>query len=228
MTALQGKTILITSGGTVEKWDEVRGHTNLAKGTIGCYLTQAALRQGANVILLHGYFAQVPAVQENLRLVSFMGIDDLSAKIEELVTGERIDAVIMTAAISDWVVDKMLDQEGNLLGENGKISSDTPPVVHFKKAPKVITRIKEWAPDTLLVGFKLEHTADPEYLLHRANLRMETWRADVAVANASSSLHTEQTNHYIVQKGGTEVEVCGNKQETAERLLRTLAHRFAK
>ena len=37
---LQGKTVLITSGGTFEKWDNVRGHTNLSKGTMGCYLAE--------------------------------------------------------------------------------------------------------------------------------------------------------------------------------------------
>jgi phosphopantothenoylcysteine synthetase/decarboxylase len=226
MTSLQGKKILITSGGTVEKWDEVRGHTNLAKGTMGTFLAEEALRNGAEVIYLHGYFAQTPAPHPQMRTESFMGIEDLSDKIETFVTGEHVDAVIMTAAISDWVVEKMLDQEGNLIGENGKISSDNPPVVYFKKAPKVITRIKNWAPETLLVGFKLEHTDDPDYLLQRAHVRMETWRADYTVANASASLHTSQTNHYIVSKAG-DVEVCGSKQETAVALLKTLGERLA-
>lgn len=225
MTHLQGKTILITSGGTVEKWDEVRGHTNLARGTMGSYLTNVALEQGANVIYVHGYFAQKPASHPRLRYVPFMGIEDLGNSIKTLLTEEPVDAVIMTAAVSDWVVDKMTDQEGNPIGENGKISSDQPPIVYFKKAPKVITSIKDWRPDVFLVGFKLEHTDDPEYLLHRANLRMETWRADLTVANASSSLHTEQTPHYIVAKDGA-VEVCANKEETAIALMDTLAKKL--
>ncbi len=45
MSLLKGKKILITSGGTLEKWDNVRGHTNLAKGTIGCYLVYTAILQ---------------------------------------------------------------------------------------------------------------------------------------------------------------------------------------
>lgn len=32
---MKGKKVLITSGGCLEKWDQVRGHTNMAKGTIG-------------------------------------------------------------------------------------------------------------------------------------------------------------------------------------------------
>lgn len=217
----QHPTILITAGGTLEKWDEVRGHTNLARGTMGCYLAEQALQTGAQVVYLHGYFAQLPEPHPNLRLVSFMGIDDLADKLQTALTTEKIDAVIMTAAVSDWVVDKMLDQNGNLITDTGKISSDNPPVVHFKKAPKVISRIKDWRPDTFLVGFKLEHNADPDYLLQRSRQRMDTWRADLVVANAASSLYTEVTPHYLVPLTG-EVTVCPDKKSTAERLLQLL------
>ena len=40
---MKGKKILITSGGCLEKWDQVRGHTNLAKGTIGKILAEEAM-----------------------------------------------------------------------------------------------------------------------------------------------------------------------------------------
>lgn len=218
MQNLKGKTILITSGGTLEKWDEVRGHTNLARGTMGRYLAELALAQGAYVIYLHGYFAAAPDAQPNLQLQSFMGIESLAYEIRTLLRERPVDAVIMTAAVSDWVVDKMVDPHGNLITDTGKISSDTPPVVHFKKAPKVISQIKDWSPATTLVGFKLEHTTDESYLLGRARQRLEAWRADLCVANASSSLHTEITPHYIVSRDG-DVVTCSSKQETAQMLL---------
>ncbi|TCP58293.1 DNA/pantothenate metabolism flavoprotein [Tumebacillus sp. BK434] len=217
----QHHTILITAGGTLEKWDEVRGHTNLARGTMGCYLAEQALAGGAQVVYLHGYFAQLPASHPKLRLVPFMGIADLGEKLQAVLTTEEIHAVIMTAAVSDWVVDKMFDQQGNPITDTGKISSDNPPVVHFKKAPKVISKIKDWRPDTFLVGFKLEHNADPDYLLQRSRQRMETWRADLVVANASRSLYSEATPHYLVPRSG-EVVVCPDKKTTAERLLQAL------
>ncbi|ARU59937.1 hypothetical protein CBW65_01835 [Tumebacillus avium] len=223
----QHPTILITAGGTLEKWDEVRGHTNLARGTMGCYLAEQALETGVQVVYLHGYFAQFPEPHPNLRLLPFMGIADLAEKMQTALTTEKIDAVIMTAAVSDWVVDKMLDQEGNLITDTGKISSDNPPVVHFKKAPKVISRIKDWSPDTFLVGFKLEHNADPDYLLQRSRQRMDTWRADLVVANAASSLYTAATPHYLVPRTG-EVTVCPDKKTAAAQLLQLLSHQLAK
>lgn len=222
MELLTGKKILITSGGTVEKWDEVRGHTNLARGTIGKYLVGEALQRGADVILLHGYFAETPPDAPGLRKESFMGIDDLTEKIRARVIEESVDAVIMTAAVSDWVVDFMTDAHGNRIAENGKIQSDVLPIVHFKKAPKVITEIKNWRPDLFLVGFKLEHTDDESYLVQRARTRMETWRADLTVANPSTSLHTEDAPHYLVPQSG-DVQIGRGKKHTAAALMDILS-----
>ena len=62
--------------------------------------------------------------------------------MKSIITHEKVDAVIMAAAGSDWIVDKICDQEGNVLDMNGKISSDIAPIIHFQKAPKVLKQIK--------------------------------------------------------------------------------------
>ncbi|PFA69180.1 hypothetical protein CN378_04705 [Bacillus sp. AFS015802] len=222
MSQLKGKKILFTSGGTLEKWDNVRGHTNLAKGTIGCYLAEEALKQEAEVIYLHGYFAKLPENHPNLRLIPFEGIEDLGEKIKTTVQSEAVDVVIMAAAGSDWVVDKVLDSQGNPLPESGKMSSDEPPIIHFKKAPKVLSQIKKWNPDVLLVGFKLEHSEDQDYLFQRANLRMETSGAEYMVANKTSSLYGEEAEHFIVSKGQSPQKYA-SKKDTAEGLIHILA-----
>ena len=43
---MQEKKVLITSGGCLEKWDQVRGHTNLAKGTIGRIIAEELMTKG--------------------------------------------------------------------------------------------------------------------------------------------------------------------------------------
>ncbi|MCR2823165.1 phosphopantothenoylcysteine decarboxylase domain-containing protein [Lederbergia panacisoli] len=222
MSSLKGKKILITSGGTLEKWDNVRGHTNLAKGTIGCYLAEEALKKEAEVIYLHGYFAKLPQNHRKLRVTQFEGIFDLGEKIKKIVQTEHIDVVIMAAAGSDWVVDKVLDQRGNPILEAGKMSSDEPPIIHFKKAPKVLSQIKKWNPNLLLVGFKLEHTDDIDYLLERANLRMTASNAEFMVANKTGSLYGEAAEHYIISKFQTPIKYI-SKKDTAEGLMNVLA-----
>ena len=56
--------------------------------------------------------------------------------MKSIITHEKVDAVIMAAAGSDWVVDKICDQEGNVLDMNGKISSDIAPIIHFQRHRK--------------------------------------------------------------------------------------------
>ena len=215
---LKGKTIVITSGGTFEKWDNVRGHTNLSKGTMGCYLAEAALAKGAHVIYMHGYFAQLPEHKENMRLVRFEGIEDLAEQLKTIVQNEKVDYCIMAVAGSDWLVDKVYDQAGNELTEKGKMPSDEPPIIHFKKAPKILAQIKNWSPDLTLVGFKLEATEDEQYLIDRATLRMENAQADVMVANSSKSLYGAMEPHYIIAQNGKIVKVDG-KQAAATALI---------
>lgn len=223
MGNLQGKKILITSGGTLEKWDLVRGHTNLSKGTMGCFLAEAAYSAGADVFYLHGYFAKLPNNANFMRTIMFEGIEDLGGKVKSIVQSEKIDVVIMAAAGSDWIIDKVFDQSGNLLEEKGKMPSNEPPIIHFKTAPKVLGQIKSWAPNTTLVGFKLEATDDLDFLISRAKLRMDTSNAQYMVANSSNSLYGAEEPHFIVADDGNVVRVEG-KEKTANMLIDLLAN----
>ncbi|MBU5213900.1 phosphopantothenoylcysteine decarboxylase [Heyndrickxia oleronia] len=128
----------------------------------------------------------------------------------------------MTAAGSDWVVDKVLDQLGNPILKSGKMSSDEPPIIHFKKAPKVLSQIKKWNPNLLLVRFKLEHTNDIDYLFERANLRMTASNAEFMVANKTGSLYGEEVEHYILSKSQPPKKYI-NKKDTAVGLINLLA-----
>lgn len=219
---MQGKTVLITSGGTLEKWDNVRGHTNLSKGIMGCYLAEEALKQGANVIYMHGYFAKLPHHAQQMTLVSFEGIEDLGAKLKKAVQQDAVDIVIMAAAGSDWLVDKVFDQAGNEMTEQGKMPSDEPPIIHFKKAPKILAQIKTWQPNVTLVGFKLEATTEVAELVARATKRMQSSQASFMVANSAKSLYGEHEPHWIINAAGEAVKANG-KEQAAEALFRCLA-----
>ena len=219
---MQGKTVLITSGGTLEKWDNVRGHTNLSKGIMGCHLAEEALKQGANVIYMHGYFAKLPHHAQQMTLVSFEGIEDLGAKLKKAVQQDAVDIVIMAAAGSDWLVDKVFDQAGNEMTEQGKMPSDEPPIIHFKKAPKILAQIKTWQPNVTLVGFKLEATIEVAELVARATKRMQSSQASFMVANSAKSLYGEHEPHWIINAAGEVVKANG-KEQAAEALFRCLA-----
>jgi len=215
---LKGKKVLITSGGTFEKWDNVRGHTNLSKGTMGCYLADYAYEKGADVIYMHGYFTQLPEQKSNMQLVEFSGIGDLGDKLKRIVQNQMIDFIIMSVAGSDWLVDKIFDQAGNELTNQDKMPSDDPPIVHFKKAPKILAKVKDWSPQSKLIGFKLEATEDEQFLIDRAKLRMEASKADCMVANSSKSLYGVMEPHYIISAAG-DIEKVDGKLAAAKVLI---------
>lgn len=89
--------------------------------------------------------------------------------------------------------------------------SDEPPIIHFKKAPKVLGQIKGWSPNTTLIGFKLEATDDVDYLIERAKLRMESSNAEYMVANSSNSLYGVEEPHFIISKEGEVLKVEGKE-----------------
>lgn len=214
---MAGKTILITSGGCLEKWDEVRGHTNLATGAMGKLIAEEFLKQGDSVIYLHGYFSVKPVGGEgqNLHIEKFMGILDLEKQMKKIINRENIDVVIMAAAGSDWIIDYLADQNGEIISQGGKISSENPPIIHLKKAPKILKQIKSWDANLLLVGFKLESDLNKDALIKRAEIRMLDSDADYMVANSSESLYTQETVHYIFDKE-MNIHEHVNKVETAK------------
>lgn len=73
-----------------------------------------------------------------------------------------------------------------------------------------------------LVGFKLEHTDNIDYLFERANLRMAASNAEFMVANKTGSLYGEEAEHYIVSKFQTPKKYI-SKKDTAEGLINLLA-----
>ncbi len=140
---MKGKKVLITSGGCLEKWDQVRGHTNMAKGTIGRIIAEELISKGAYVIYLHGYFAEKPNdINNQLELHPFEGIVDLQDKMKSIITHEKSMRLLWQRLDLIGLWTRFVDQEGNVLDMNGKISSDIAPIIHFQKAPKVLKQIK--------------------------------------------------------------------------------------
>ncbi|MEB8126906.1 phosphopantothenoylcysteine decarboxylase [Staphylococcus succinus] len=217
------KNILIITGGCIEKWDDVRGHTNLATGSIGTYLSNELSNYDFNIYYLSGYTSKQPDPLDNIKdRQTFLGIVDLRDKAKAIILQHDIDIVIMSAAGSDWIFDYIEDKEtGEILDNNNKISSDIVPVVHLKKAPKVLKLFKEWKKDLFVVGFKLE----TEDIIERALKRMKSSDVDVMIANHANSLQNHGVHHHIITRENDVIE-AHNKKETAQQLSKLLNEKF--
>jgi len=95
---LKGKKVVITAGGTQEALDPVRYLTNRSSGKQGYAIAQAALDEGAQVVLISAPTALTPpagASQINIRSSAEM----LDAVLRESADA---DALIMAAAVADF------------------------------------------------------------------------------------------------------------------------------
>jgi phosphopantothenoylcysteine decarboxylase/phosphopantothenate--cysteine ligase len=95
---LQGKTVLVSAGGTREPLDAVRFVGNRSSGRMGVALAAEARRRGADVTLLAANLA-VPA-PAGVELVETPTAADLER--EAIARAVEADVVVMAAAVADY------------------------------------------------------------------------------------------------------------------------------
>jgi phosphopantothenoylcysteine decarboxylase / phosphopantothenate---cysteine ligase len=95
---LQGKTVLVSAGGTREPLDAVRFVGNRSSGRMGIALAAEARRRGAEVTLLAANLA-MPA-PAGVEVVDTPTAADLER--EAIARGAEADVVVMAAAVADY------------------------------------------------------------------------------------------------------------------------------
>jgi phosphopantothenate--cysteine ligase len=105
--------ILITSGGTSEKIDQVRKITNMSRGNLGKEICNYAVRNpNVNQIFYLSPSYAFPSFKDNkLTLVECDSVADLSKNLQHILKNEKIDVVIHSMAISDYTVDFLFSME---------------------------------------------------------------------------------------------------------------------
>lgn len=215
--------ILITSGGTKVPIDDVRHIGNMSSGRFASSVATEFLQSGHVVFFLHANGSKTP-FQIDSDLANFEGFYNTNREVcrkynlfdacsgrytqipyydfneylnqfENLVSNFQFDAVISMAAVSDYGVDKT----------EGKISSSTAPSIQLKPLPKVINCVKELAPETKLVAFKLLVNATEEQFHNAANKVFINSKADLVVGNDLSEI-----------KKGKHSIIIFNKNESGE------------
>ena len=97
--------ILITSGGTSEKIDNVRKITNSSTGKLGCKIAEtfASIREIDKIWYICGKSAPIP---QNTKLESIVieSTDDLLKVIMNICGRNHIDVVVHAMAVSDYYV----------------------------------------------------------------------------------------------------------------------------
>ena len=219
--------LLITSGGTSEKIDQVRSITNHSTGKLGALIANSFLAQGDQVTLITTRNAIKPAAHPNLTIQIIENVQELFEMMKPLV--KTHDVLIHSMAVSDYTPIYMTGFEQittsqdlteflNKTNKQSKISSkDNYQVLFLKQTPKIISQVKKWNPNICLIGFKLLVDVSKEKLLTVARGSLTKNQAEIIVANDLSDISDNQHRAYLVKINS--VIKADTKEEIAQQLV---------
>ena len=210
--------ILVTAGNTQTPIDKVRCLTNIFSGRTGAQIAVQGFRMGHAVTLLTSRPESVvevaggePPAGARWTVERYRTFDDLASLLRQVILDRNYDAVIHSAAVSDYRVEGtyapgLLTQFDPVSGrwnsanndprlvdrQAGKIKSDEPELwLRLTRTPKLVDSIKrDWAFRGLLVKFKLEVGIDDDELLAIAERSRLQSQADFMVANTLEGAST--------------------------------------
>lgn len=202
--------ILVTAGNTAVPIDKVRSITNVFLGTTGTLIAMYLSNLGYKVTLLTSsehliYLSKLtiipdylqdfnrqaneyPYKPENLKVIPFITYDDLYKNMEQQICTGSFDAVIHSAAVSDYKVAGLAIINNNKLvklDNSSKVSSNYQDLyLHLVPTEKIIDKIRnEWGFTGRLVKFKLQSGISDKELIKIATQSMLHSKADMIVAN---------------------------------------------
>lgn len=211
--SLKNKKILVTCGPTWVPIDAVRVVSNVSSGALGQCVALDCARAGAKVTILEGPVT-VPLSSRSIRILKFCFFDELQKLLKQELR-KNVDAVIHAAAVADYKLKKPVRH---------KLSSDAKTLrLGFVPTPKLIRIIKQSAPKTFLVGFKLE-TAVSRRSAHRKALDLfRDADCDVVVANQSTA---RGYKGFILDKQNTVSTGTTDRKKMSKALVRILSERL--
>ncbi len=218
---LRGRRVLVTSGPTRAPLDEVRFLTNKSTGRLGALIAEAALETGADVTFVFGRGSDLPVVRggrlDHLRILPVDTVEDLvTAFKQELPHG--YDAVIHLMAVLDFAPAEVREE---------KVSSSLPEwVIRLVPTPKAAALVRDLAPGTFFVGFKLEVGKGKDELIGIAREWARHSRADLVVANDLRDIEGGTHVGYLVDPEGKVEAVAEGKEAIARSLVDFLGRRL--
>ena len=214
------KKILVTAGSTNIPIDKVRVITNIFKGKTGRVIAEYFDKQGHQVTLLTSNFQDRMEAKVNQKYL-YGEYDELYREMEGLITTNKYDVIIHSAAVSDYKVDGTFTPAG--MGRLMRIDNDSKinsnhPELYLKLVPtrKIIDDIRTlWGFKGKLVKFKLQVDMSDDELLEIAKKSRETSGANVIVANC---LEWSKDRAYVI----TENSVDNIDRESLPKVLEAL------
>ncbi|MCL4785770.1 MAG: phosphopantothenoylcysteine synthase [Verrucomicrobia bacterium] len=175
--------VIVTCGPSCEPIDEVRRITNFSTGELGIELCNALARAGFDVFCFKGSGATHPGPGERCHLSLFDTNDDLLELLAQTSASHEIAAVFHVAALCDYKVKRVEDDQGRGC-QSAKIASRSDALtINLEPATKVIGKMRDLFPGSILVDWKYELVGTRDDALAKASRQMEDNGTDACVLN---------------------------------------------
>lgn len=203
--SLKDKIVLILSGPTIEKIDDVRYITNASSGKTGYYLANEAKNRGAKVIFITGKTNFIPDADILEKVDSAEDMFNAAKK-----NFDSADIIIGVAAIGDFTVEKI----------KGKIPRKEEINLKLKPTVDILGFLGQNKKNKKLIGFSAEVGKN----LKRAREKLKKKNLDFIVVNdiTEKDYGFESDNNKILilnKKGKIVFKGGGTKESLAEKIL---------
>ncbi len=206
---LEGKTVLVTAGPTIEAIDPVRYISNRSSGKMGYAIAQAARRRGAHVTLVSGPTSlPMPAGVEMTRVRT---ATEMHAAVMAAAPLNQI--VIKAAAVADFAPTEVADRKI-------KKGAAEELTIILRKNPDILADVARINPRPFIVAF----AAETDMVEQNAREKLQRKGADLIVANdvadMSIGFDSDQNEVLVIGREGAVVRIeKAAKAVIANRLL---------
>ena len=187
---LSGKTVLITSGGTIENIDSVRYISNFSSGKMGLALADEAHKMGAKVKLI-----TTCDTERDYEIIKVRSAEDMKNAV--LKEADSANCIIMAAAVADYRVKEQKDYKM-------KKTSDDEITLTLVKNPDILKELasRPHKNEQIIAGF----CAESENLLENAKVKIKSKGCDYLIANDISrkdiGFSSDYNEVFILNKNG--------------------------
>lgn len=216
--SLEGQTVVITAGPTLEALDPVRYLSNHSSGKMGYAIAEAAVEAGASVILISG-----PVSLETPDRVKRINVES-AAEMEMAVKAHIADANIFvaTAAVADYR--PVTVHQDKIKKNNERLT------IELEKTTDILAMVKMQYPKTFCLGFAAETQELEAYARKKlTEKKIEMIAANLVgtAAKKTSGTFNSDTNELNVYWMGGELKLeLASKSKLARQLISIIAQRF--
>lgn len=213
---LNGISITITAGPTVEEIDPVRYISNYSSGKMGFAIAKAAAEMGANVTLISG-----PVNLDTPKHVTRINVKSANEMYNQaLIAAQKSSIFIACAAVADF-------RAATIATQKIKKTDDNELVIKLAKNPDIVASVAALENSRpFVVGFAAETNNVEKYALKK----LTTKNLDLICANDVSDkkigFNSDQNALTLYWQNGEQRLPLSSKQQLAKQLLEAVITRY--